>query len=45
MVREWHYALPPGSIAQMTSSGRMATEAFVNWLTLFSHYKHAGPAE
>jgi hypothetical protein len=44
MVGEWHYTLPPGSIAQITSSGKMATEAFVNWLTRFSHYKGAGSA-
>jgi hypothetical protein len=35
-------ALPPGSIAQMTSRGSMITEAFVNWLTPFSRYKVAG---
>jgi hypothetical protein len=44
MVGEWLDALPPGSIAQMTSSGSMTTEAFVNWLTRFSRYKGAGPA-
>jgi hypothetical protein len=35
------YALPPESIAQMTSRGSI-TEAFVNWLTPFSRYKVAG---
>ena len=39
---EWLEALPPGSIAQMTSCGSMTTEASVNWLTHFSHYKVAG---
>jgi len=34
-------ALPPGSIAQMTSRGSMITEAFVKWLTPFSLYKVA----
>ena len=42
MKGEWIDALPPGSIAQMTSRGSMTTEAFVNWLTHFSHYKVAG---
>jgi len=27
---------------KMTSCGSMTTEAFVNWLTHFSHYKVAG---
>lgn len=27
----------------MTSYGSMTTEAFVNWLLHFSHYKYAGP--
>lgn len=44
MFGEWRDALPPGSLAQMTSSGSMTTEAFVNWLTRFSRYKGAGPA-
>jgi hypothetical protein len=30
MVGEWLDALPPGSIAQMTSSGSMTIEAFVS---------------
>lgn len=34
-------ALPPGSIAQMTSRGIMIIEAFLNWLTHFSRYKVA----
>ena len=42
MKGEWVDALPPGSIAQMTSHGSTTTEAFVNWLTHFSHYKVAG---
>ena len=42
MKGEWLDALPPGSIAQMTIRGSMATEAFVNWQTHFSHYKVAG---
>ena len=44
MVGEWLDALPPWSIAQMTSCGSMTTEAFVNLLTHFSRYKCAGPA-
>jgi len=42
MKGEWPDALPPESIAQMTSHGSMTTEAFVNWLTHFNHYKDAG---
>ena len=41
MKGEWLHALHPGSTAQMTSGGSI-TEAFVNWLTHFSHYKVAG---
>jgi hypothetical protein len=43
MVGEWLDALPPGSKAQMTSSGSMTTEVFVSWLTRFSRYKVGGP--
>jgi DDE superfamily endonuclease. len=42
MKGEWLDALPPGSIAQMTSRGSMTTEAFDNWLTHFSRYEVAG---
>jgi len=35
-------ALPPGSIAQMTSRGSVIIEAFVNYLTHFSRYKVSG---
>jgi hypothetical protein len=44
MDAEWLDALPPGSIAHMTSSGSMTTEAVVEWLTHFSRYKGEGPA-
>ena len=41
MMGEWLDALHPGSTVQTTSRGSI-TEAFVNWLTHFSHYKFAG---
>ena len=43
MKGEWLDTLPPGSLTQMTSHGSMMTEAFVNWVIHFSHYKVAGP--